>query len=151
MEAAKGIPYWLLWQELCRCELQCQLPAAGIQYLFSNTLTSKMATSPVPYSVPMLLSILSHLYYRKQCCGPMTFWCGSGSNSADPCLRIRIQEAQKHVDKVDPDPQHWSKGCTPTHNFCYKSYLGIDNRLQRGIFNISKQSFSFRPWYIHIT
>ncbi len=126
----------------------------------------------------------------KQCCGSMTFWCGSGS--ADPCLwlmdpdsdpsifiidlqdanknkfkkksfsayyflrlllhhfskikskkksqnsrnpgfswyfclmmegsgsgstshkRIRIQEAQKHVDPVDririgPDPQHWSK------------------------------------------
>jgi hypothetical protein len=23
---------------------------------------------------------------RHQCCGSMTFWCGSGSGSADPCL-----------------------------------------------------------------
>ncbi len=25
----------------------------------------------------------------------------------DRRIRIRIQEAQKHVDPVDPDPQHW--------------------------------------------
>ncbi len=31
-----------------------------------------------------------------QCCGSMTFWCGSGS--ADPCLLL-----------MDPDPQHWGK------------------------------------------
>jgi hypothetical protein len=23
-----------------------------------------------------------------QCCGSMTFWCGSGSGSADPCLSL---------------------------------------------------------------
>ncbi len=28
-----------------------------------------------------------------QCCGSMTFWCGSGSGSADPCLWL-----------MDPDP-----------------------------------------------
>jgi hypothetical protein len=26
--------------------------------------------------------------YTEQCCGSMTFWCGSGSGSADPCLRL---------------------------------------------------------------
>ncbi len=26
---------------------------------------------------------------------------------SDYWIRIRIQEAQKHVDPVDPDPQHW--------------------------------------------
>ncbi len=29
----------------------------------------------------------------KQCCGSMTFWCGSGSGSGDPCLWL-----------MDPDP-----------------------------------------------
>ncbi len=29
----------------------------------------------------------------KQCCGSMTFWCGSGSGSSDPCLLL-----------MDPDP-----------------------------------------------
>ncbi len=29
----------------------------------------------------------------QQCCGSMTFWCGSGSGSADPCLWL-----------MDPDP-----------------------------------------------
>jgi hypothetical protein len=29
--------------------------------------------------------LLKGLSY-KQCCGSMTFWCGSGSGSADPCL-----------------------------------------------------------------
>jgi hypothetical protein len=28
--------------------------------------------------------IYVELYY--QCCGSMTFWCGSGSGSTDPCL-----------------------------------------------------------------
>ncbi len=32
-------------------------------------------------------------YLSRQCCGSMTFWCGSGSGSADPRLRI-----------MDPDP-----------------------------------------------
>jgi hypothetical protein len=29
--------------------------------------------------------------------------------TSDWWIRIRIQEAQKHVDPVDPDPQHWFK------------------------------------------
>ncbi len=36
------------------------------------------------------LRILKHVW---QCCGSMTFWGGSGSGSADPCLRL-----------MDPDP-----------------------------------------------
>jgi hypothetical protein len=28
-------------------------------------------------------------------------------HTSDYWIRIRIQEAQKHVDPVDPDPQHW--------------------------------------------
>jgi hypothetical protein len=32
---------------------------------------------------------------------------GSGSLSLSNGFRIRIREAQKHVDPVDPDPQHW--------------------------------------------
>ncbi len=49
----------------------------------------------------------------NQCCGSMTFWCGSGSGSgsADPRLwlmdpGIWIQEAQKHTD-----PQDWFQSC----------------------------------------
>jgi hypothetical protein len=30
---------------------------------------------------------------KNQCCGSMTFWCGSGSGSADPCIWL-----------MDPDP-----------------------------------------------
>ncbi len=33
------------------------------------------------------------MYYTSQCGGSMTFWCGSGSGSADPCLWL-----------IDPDP-----------------------------------------------
>ncbi len=29
---------------------------------------------------------LLSVYTVNQCCGSMTFWCGSGSESADPCL-----------------------------------------------------------------
>ncbi len=32
-------------------------------------------------------------HQQQQCCGSMTFWCGSGSGSADPCLWL-----------IDPDP-----------------------------------------------
>ncbi len=28
-------------------------------------------------------------------------------HTSDWWIRIQIQEAQKHVDPVDPDPQHW--------------------------------------------
>ncbi len=38
---------------------------------------------------------LKKIYTKNQCSGSMTFWCGSGSGSADPCLwlvdRIRIR------------------------------------------------------------
>ncbi len=40
-----------------------------------------------------LLAIDSHLYSFEQCCESMTFWGGSGSGSADPCLWL-----------MDPDP-----------------------------------------------
>ncbi len=34
---------------------------------------------------------------RNQCSGSMAFWCGSGSGSTDPCLRLLNPDA-------DPDP-----------------------------------------------
>ncbi len=34
---------------------------------------------------------------QNQCCGSMTFWCGFGSGSADPCLWLMDPDA-------DPDP-----------------------------------------------
>jgi hypothetical protein len=50
----------------------------------------------------------------KQCCGSMKFWGGSGSGSSYFFLLGdgRIQEAQKHVDPSDsdPDPQHCFEG-----------------------------------------
>jgi hypothetical protein len=37
----------------------------------------------------------------KQCCGSMTFWCGSGSGfgSADPCLRLMDPDANPDPDQ----------------------------------------------------
>jgi hypothetical protein len=51
------------------------------------------------------------IYTLRQCCESMTFWCGSGSgdpavHASDYWIRIRIHEAQRHVDS-DPDPQHY--------------------------------------------
>jgi hypothetical protein len=38
---------------------------------------------------PQVSGRLNYSFY--QCCGSMTFWCGSGSGSADPCwIWIRI-------------------------------------------------------------
>jgi hypothetical protein len=40
----------------------------------------------------------------------LLFLLGDGRiHTSDLCIRIRIQEAQKHVDPMDPDPQHWYK------------------------------------------
>ncbi len=33
-----------------------------------------------------------------QCCGSMTFWCGSGSGSADPCLWLIDQDPDSDAD-----------------------------------------------------
>ncbi len=58
----------------------------------------------------------------KQCCGSMTFWGGSGSGSADPCLWLMDPD-------TDPDPgsisccffRHWPSRCQQKtyflHNF----------------------------------
>jgi hypothetical protein len=41
----------------------------------------------VSYASPILYNIMCLLQpYSDQCCGSMTFWGGSGSGSADPCL-----------------------------------------------------------------
>ncbi len=56
-------------------------------------------------SLPAPISILCKCYFFttcSQCCGTMTFWGGSGSGSADPCLLI-----------MDPDPG--SGFCTFRH------------------------------------
>ncbi len=48
-----------------------------------------------------LLLCVSNRYFiylkPNQCCGSMTFWCGSGSGSADPCLWLLNPDP-------DPDP-----------------------------------------------
>ncbi len=35
---------------------------------------------------PLTRDLTLWRHYNKQCCGSMTFWGGSGSGSADPCL-----------------------------------------------------------------
>jgi hypothetical protein len=40
-----------------------------------------------------------HLHLINQWCGSMTFWCGSGSGSADPCLWLIDPDSD-----LDPDP-----------------------------------------------
>ncbi len=51
--------------------------------------------------------------WGRQCCGSMTFWGGSGSGSADPCLWL-----------MDPDPgsgscyfRHWPSRCQQKTHF----------------------------------
>ncbi len=60
-----------------------------------------------PTAVPQLL-YAGQLQVRGECrnqyCGSMTFWCGSGSRSADPCLWL-----------MDPDPYPGSGSCYFRH------------------------------------
>ncbi len=56
-----------------------------------------------------------------QCCGSMTFWGGSGSGSADPCLWL-----------MDPDPgygscyfRHWPSRCQQKTKFLTQFFLLI--------------------------
>ncbi len=73
------------------------------------------------FELTVLLSNLSRHFLTKykdmstsnQCSGSMTFWCGSGSGSADPCLWL-----------MDPDPgsgscyfRHWPSRCQQKTNF----------------------------------
>ena len=69
---------------LCRRELKGQ-PALPLYLFYTCIFSSK---------------------YRYQCCGSMTFWCGSGSGSgsADPCLSL-----------MDPDPDPGSGSCYFRH------------------------------------
>ncbi len=43
------------------------------------------------------------LYYYQQCCGSMTFWCGSGSGfgSADPCLWLMDPDSDPSIFIID--------------------------------------------------
>ncbi len=59
--------------------------------------------------------------WDKQCCGSMTFWGGSGSGSAEPCLWLMDSDPDS-----DPDPgsgsfyfRHWLSRCQQKtkHNF----------------------------------
>ena len=43
----------------------------------------------------------SHNMSKNQCCGSMTFWGGSGSGSADPCLSLMDPDPDSNPD---PDP-----------------------------------------------
>jgi hypothetical protein len=40
--------------------------------------------------------------FRLKKCNFLLIFCVN----SDECIRIRIQEAQKHADPADPDPQH---------------------------------------------
>ncbi len=58
-----------------------------------------------------------------QCCGSMTFWGGSGSGSADPCLWLMDPDS-------DPDPEsgsfyfrHWPSRCQQKTNFLTQFFL----------------------------
>ncbi len=51
-----------------------------------------------------MFSMFRHWSKTKyQCCGSMTFWGGSGSGSADPCLRLMDPDPDSDPDSV-PDP-----------------------------------------------
>jgi hypothetical protein len=59
--------------------------------------------------------------FSNQCCGSMTFWGGSGSGTADPCLWLM---------DPDPDPEsgfcyfrHWPSRCQQKTNFLIQFFL----------------------------
>ncbi len=65
-------------------------------------------------SLPVRIISLVAISACPQCFGSMTFWCGSGSGSADPCLRLMYP---------DPDPgsgscyfRHWHSRCQQKTN-----------------------------------
>ncbi len=67
------------------------------------------------------LTLFKHMRSGIQCCGSMTFWGGSGSGSADPCLRLMDPDS-------DPDPgsgswyfRQWPSRCQQKTNFLTQS------------------------------
>ncbi len=65
--------------------------------------------SPTSTLLSLVLLVPSPIISARQCCGSMTFWCGSGS--ADPCLWIMDSDP-------NPDPgsgscyfRHWPSKC----------------------------------------
>ncbi len=68
-----------------------------------------------------------HIFPFCQCCGSMTFWGGSGSGSADPCLWLLGPDSDP-----DPDPgsgscyfRHWPSRCQQKTNFLTQFFLLI--------------------------
>ncbi len=50
------------------------------------------------------------IYFRsRQCCGSMTFWCGSGS--ADPCLWLMNPDADPDLESGSSYFRHWPSRC----------------------------------------
>jgi hypothetical protein len=98
-----------------------------LQYLHYNwECSSRKKLHTVQCTVPIIWYLQIHtswkdLTYYDQCCGSMTFWRGSGSGSADPCLWL-----------MDPDPdpaifvivlQDASKKTNFLHNFSAYYFL----------------------------
>ncbi len=108
--------FYLHWNYMTRnnCKNNVNLIASfccGIVKLFSMVLKLQpLFTSSFPN---LQTNDYDELFY--QCCGSMTFWGGSRSGSADPCLWL-----------VDPDPdpgsgscyfRHWPSRCQQKTNF----------------------------------
>ncbi len=102
---------------VCNCH---GIPAesAGIPWQFpESAIIMKGRVCTVSYSICKLWmrTKIHKTFCLNQCCGSVTFWGGSGSGSADPCLWL-----------IDPDPDpgsgscyfcHWPSRCQPKTNF----------------------------------
>ncbi len=73
-------------------------------------------------SVYLFLILTSRLFHaisleKYQCSGCMTFWCGSGSGSADPCLWLMDPDPDSDPAIFVIDLQDASKKLIFLHNF----------------------------------
>ncbi len=74
------------------CLIDCKnRMQSSIETIFRNL----RQTFCIPFCLIFWIMEWCHVVCKMQCCGYMTFWCGSrsGSGSADPCLWL-----------IDPDP-----------------------------------------------
>ncbi len=93
-------------------------------------------------------SSLSHCrMYSKQCCGSMTFWCGSGSGSADPSLWLMDPDPDPAIFVVnlqDANKNKWKKKffCLLLFEDTFTSFFK-NKKLKRSKKNSWYQGFSY--------
>ncbi len=74
-----------------------------------------------------------------QCCGSVTFWCGSGSGSEDPYLLLMDPDQNSDADPdmvADPDPPIFVIDLQEAN----KLRLLIRDPNQKKLFDLTKQS-----------